>query len=249
MTKHLAVVTLLAGIVACRSTPGSVGAATTAAAPAARTGPPCPAPAELTGLARVAWGQPDAADVEVACVAARLGGGPAWVVYGLARDIPSDDGGETNARHTAVVTAAPPHAVIAASIEDELSFTDVDYGERPTYQAADLDGDGTDELVTTLEASPRGVFTTTLAITTVAGDELAVSEGIPIGYDDSASDAEPPGPTSCAADLRVVPDPDGRGQLIEVTASAATGDPDVAGACLSAGVHRFRYVDGALRPQ
>ncbi|MEZ4368081.1 MAG: hypothetical protein R2939_17640 [Kofleriaceae bacterium] len=205
----------------------------------------CPGDLELTALARAAWGveEPPPVELEVACLPGRFGE-PGYVLTGSVRHLDDDD---LTDRHTAVVNLAGE--AIAHAVVEGLTWRDLDYNaERPEYRVVDLDGDGVDELLTWLSLSPRGVFQTTLAVTAIQGDDLVVGElRVLVSYDDTAFDPDPPGPTSCDAEVEILGA--GAQAVVELTATEPTGDPDViAESCLTPGRHRFVYRDGELVP-
>jgi hypothetical protein len=220
-----------------------------AAAPAVTR--PCPAGAELEQLARDQWGIARGGKLEVECAEGRFGE-PAWVIWGLAYDVPMGDadgdepGGAVaeldNQLHTTIVT--PAGDVIARSDEGGLSFVDLDYGETPSYRPHDLDGDGVDELVTILSSSRRGYFVRELVLTVIADGALEPSgERLFVSYDDGGAVAEPPGPTSCPGTVRF------DATQIVIESGAPTGDPEVIeSACAPAGERRYALRDRALVP-
>jgi hypothetical protein len=123
--------------------------------------------------------------------------------------------------------------VVAHSIA-EIPGGDVD-DVHASYQAADLDGDGTDELVKVMEISKHGYTLVTASVLRVRGGALEQIDGPVVAYDDSA--VEPGTASSCEGAVAL------QGRQIVITVKNRHGDPD---SCLAVGRHAFELRAGKL---
>jgi hypothetical protein len=85
---------------------------------------------------------------------------------------------------------------------------------------ADLDGDGTDEVVEESEYVRRGWIIGTVEVFAIKGEELVGAGSVPLTYSDGAMQDDPSKGTECTATWKLAPS--GKGHIIEVTGTHAS---------------------------
>jgi hypothetical protein len=164
------------------------------------------------------WSGCGARDLRVRCTGGNFGK-PGWFVYAT-----YESEGQTMA--ASGILAADGHGELVAHSVVGILPWNVD---EATYQAADLDGDGTDELVEVLHESHRGFELVTASVLRLRGGTLEEIDGPLVSYDDSAREV-PSEATSCEGELAL------RGRQLVITMKNRKGDLD---RCLAVGQHAF----------
>lgn len=214
---------------------GKGGASTTAPARPAVT--PCPDGDALDAAATAAWQHGDG-DVNAACVALAAGGRGLWLLDGFLTT--KGDDGDALGAWTALVV--PGGEVVSLTGEADVPFGFLEHTTLDLWQAADLDGDGDDELLHFIGYAHMGYETTTLRLARVEGGALvAIGEDIPFSSDNSGAvdpdDPEGPAAATCTAEWKLVPA--GREQHIDITYAGE-------GECERTGHHVYRVAGDAL---
>lgn len=195
----------------------------TASSPSTAARVACPTGAELEQLARSTWNA-TGGTATAHCTAFVRAGDPLWLVEGrIDRDGPD---GRTVDFHSAVL-GARDHRVIRIEVDPQHPWT----ANGVEYEVADLDADGTDELIEVQTIRDDVHVEQTLTINHVAPDDpdhptlpLDGSRFIPLTND------------TCASTHRVIPGPDGTQQLEVV----GTGAGDTA-TCPQPGRHVYAW--------
>jgi hypothetical protein len=182
-------------------------------APARAAATPCPQGAELEAAAMKAWGK-TGGSVYAQCVAASVGGETLWLIDGTYEAPPSDDNFMMG-MWTALVT--PAGEVRWTQGDDELPYGAVERSYSQDYQAADLDGDGNDEIVHVAGYSHSGFDESSLVVlkVTATGVEM-MQTTIALSADNSAADVDPSELQTCDGAYQLV-DAGGGKKRIEVT--------------------------------
>ena len=167
-------------------------------ATAAAAAEPCPAGDALIETARAAWGK-GPGEIYADCVALRAGGETLWLVDGT-----FDPGGDsmTMGMWTALVT--PAGEVRWSAGDDELPYGAMMRTSSAGWTAADLDGDGTDEVLYETTYDHGGYLDSQLLVGRIAGGELVVAEGVPLSSDNSAADVDEAEMVVCSGAWEVV---------------------------------------------
>lgn len=182
---------------------------------------PCPTGDALDAAAIAAWRHGDG-EVIATCAPLQVGGAPAWVIAGFL-ERPTDDDAGLGA-WTAVVR--PTGEVLALDGDDGLPPGAIDHTTGDAWTAADLDGDGDDELIHVEGYSHMGYSTTSLSVLRVTGAALVqVSDLIELDSDNTAAitedDPDADRPHTCTGTWKL--EPTARGQRLVI---ARTGDSD-----------------------
>lgn len=214
---------------------GKGGASTTTPVRPAVT--PCPDGAALDAAAIAAWQHGDG-EVNAACVTLAAGGRGLWLLDGFLVTTGAD--GDALGTWTALVV--PGGEVVSLTGEADVPFGFLEHTTANDWQAADLDGDGDDELLHLIGYAHMGYENTTLRLTRVEGGVLvAIGEDIPLDSDNSGAvdpdDPEGPVAASCTATWKLVPA--GREQHLDIT---YVDD----GGCERTGHHVYRLAGDAL---
>lgn len=195
------------------------GKATPAPAPgnvsSRATAVPCPEGDELARVAIAAWGR-GPGTATAACGAVVIGGQPLWLINGFLERDESEE--FMVGEWTAVVR--PSGEVLSVEGDDGLAPATVDHMTDNQWLAADLDGDGDDELINLTGYAHMGLEATSLQVARIRGGVyVPVASQLQLSEDDTASvDADDPdaGPTHrCTATWKLVPV--GAAQHLEIT--------------------------------
>ena len=193
----------------------------------------CPEGPALEAAARKAWSV-DTAPVTPSCVAL-WSGEPLWLVDGWV------DRGTSVDMFIALVT--PGGEVRSVESDLELPSGAIDRSGT-TYAAADLDGDGRDEILLESAYSHGGYDQSSIMAVGVGADGKLVHSTEPalsLSADNTAADPDPGTAYSCDSTHRLVDRPGG-GKLLEIVSSPATGTTNES--CPTPGRHVYAW-DGA----
>lgn len=185
---------------------------------AARPAPtPCPAEAELAETARRAWGK-GPGTVTAGCVALIRKGATLWFVDGFFEPAESDG---TIGMWSALVT--PAGEVTWTEGADDLPESAMWRASTSDHVAADLDGDGDDEVLWIANYDHHGYISDALVAAAIVDGGLVVGEAIPLSSDNSAAivdDTETP--ETCSASWELVPAGAGRRVAVDYGDDCAT---------------------------
>lgn len=225
----------LAGLAAC----GPKGTKTTPP-PSGKDRIACPDGDALSEAAKTyfAGGNADSADVSASCVAVYTDR-PLWVLDGW-HESPTQEG---VALVTALVDPASKQAVWVSGAGD-FSFPPgaIDRMTGPGMSAADLDGDGKDELISITGTSAQGYDVESLSVLVIGATGLTTAGEIPFLEDNSAADPDPSELISCSTEWKLVAGPDGTKQL-DLTVTAQTPGES---SCLAPGHHVMKWTGHEL---
>ncbi len=207
--------------------------------------PACPPETDLVPRLRDIWQvPPDAAIDVVGCVRGRFGKA-GWLVEAFI------DVGDDESEQRIEIVAADGGGVIAAL--DTGSSTPVDRFDSDTgngWDVADLDADGTDELLQVQEWNHVAVLSTTMAVYRIDGAAIREVATLRLAYDNKgAKGMTARRVVQCESQHALADAPDGS-RTIQVdgtiTTSGRQAGPIAAAHCPLAGSHRYRLAGGAL---
>jgi len=185
--------------------------------------PDCPYDTQETETAaRAVWGPPPDAGVVVRCAPAAVAPDQALVLYGYAV---LDNRYEV---HVTIVKATPGHSVIADSYHRTTDAKQASSDHvTDEIEAADLDGDGIDELIDLRTMRPSAYDEVTSSSLTV----IALRNGALVST----------APVGCAGNYRLIEIGGGARPTydVEIAVRSFTG-PGAVG-CLARGKHRFAW--------
>lgn len=189
--------------------------------------PECPYDSQETETAaRAVWGPPPDAGVVVRCAPAAVAPDQALVLYGYAV---LDNRYEV---HTTIVKATPGHSVIADSYHRTTDAKQASSDHvTDEIEAADLDGDGIDELIDLRTMRPSAYDEVTSSTLTV----MALRNGALV----SAA------PVACAGNYRLIEIGGTDRPRYDVEIAVRAFGAGSAG-CLAKGKHRFAWDPAAL---
>lgn len=199
----------------------------------------CPTGDALTAAALHAWNHEGDLDgggeAYPSCAELVAGGEALWVIDGFLTTGGED--GTTLSTWTAIVTPAGEVRILQG--EGGLPPGAIEHRTDDAWRAADLDGDGDDELLHEIGYSHMGYESAALHVFRVRGRELVpIGDGIALGDDNTGSimgdDPDEPAPHACTAAWTLVAA--GKGQLVDVTYGGE-------GECPNRGRHAWR-LDG-----
>jgi hypothetical protein len=204
-------------------------------APPAAAAEPCPSGDALNDAARAGWGKGEGV-VTASCLALRAAGETLWLIDGTFE--PGTGEEMSLGMWTALIT--PGGEVRWAEGEDDLPYGAAMRSYTDGWTAADLDGDGTDEVLYVAGYDHGGYMESQLVAASIAGGKLAVGEAISLSSDNSAA-VDPADPETgelhvCDGAWELVPA--GAGRQVAVTYS---GDQ-----CEKPGRHVFSWNGAGL---
>jgi hypothetical protein len=205
--------------------PGSAPAATAGqdSAPAI----PCPGHEAIAETARAAWDQ-DTGTAVAECVALRHGGGTVWILDGWFEPEPNADG--LYSVWTALVR--PDGEVLWRDGHESVPYGALVRRTADDWTAADLDGDGNDEVLYVASYDHGGHLNSELMAGAIVEGRLdLMAEGIPLSRDNSAAAEDEDEIETCDGAWELVPAGDRRHVAITYTG------PD----CEQPGRHLFAW--------
>lgn len=197
------------GLVVIAGLAGACGPSATTPATVSGTAPPqapaiaaepCPSGEALNEAARRAWGK-GAGTVTADCVALVAAGETLWFFDGTFE--PGGPDAMSIGMWSALAT--PGGEVRWAEGEDDLPVGAMMRTYNVDWKAADLDGDGTDEVLHVAGYDHGGYMNSSLVIASIVGGQLTIaSEGLPLSADNSAADPDPSELESCDGSWELV---------------------------------------------
>jgi hypothetical protein len=208
----------------------------------------CPEDQALAAMLRVALGVPEDKTIEPdGCVAGRFPG-PGFLILAWVETV--EDGEPIDSEHHHVVVDAATRQRVAMAEPADLGPAARVMGEFGTGEgeAADLDGDGVDELLYVEESDEKGTQQRNRVVVQVRGDKLVELARFVVHYQDDAAVGEEAA-SECSATLTIdAPGADGaRSLTIEGRVTRAKeASPENTKDCIE-GRRVYRLVGGALR--
>lgn len=224
MTRSLPFLLLLAACGGKATTPATTDVTNTSDAHVAT---PCPDAARLAEIAASAFERPHEEDV---LCTALYAGEPLWLIEGHT-DV-TEDGMAGVSEATAIVTTGGEVRWVVVDGAIPWGAWEAEMG--PGYQAADLDGDGDDEVLYFGGYSKHGYTDTyVLASDVVDGKLVPAAESVALGSDNMGAAMEESEYEGCSEEHALVAGPNG-GLQLEVTRTAIG-----AGGCDGLGHHVY----------
>lgn len=205
----------------------------------------CPPAADLAGRLRDLWELPAAARLDIATCARGHFGRPGWLIDAFIAT------GDAGSEERIEVLAADDSGVIAILDPDGVRTADrADLGAGDSWQAADLDGDGMDELLEVQELFQTGVRSTALAVYRIEGTAIREVSRLPLAFDNQNAKAiTAPRIVTCSGQQSLA---DGgnrtREVLVEgtIARSGRRAEGTIRASCPLPGSHRYRLIGGKL---
>ena len=202
--------------------------------------PPCPTADALTALARGAWELADGT-VQVECAALWAEGQAWWYLDGAVEREDPDEGWSVDMGRALV--AAASGATAWREVDTGMPPATLDRSISGDFTAVDLDGDGSDELLTVSGYSHGGHEETALHVYRVAGGAVVAAGRLPLSADNAAAVEDEADMILCRGEHRLVAGPGGATR-IEITATwIGAVEPD---ACPPEGRRVYRWTGEAL---
>ena len=207
--------------------------------------PACPPEPDLAARLREVWQVPPDAEVDVAGCARGHFGRAGWLIDAFI------DSGDEESEERIEVLAADGSGVIAMLDPDGVRTADrFDVGAGNGWEAADLDGDGIDELLQVREAFHVAVRSSDLTIYRIDGAVLRQVGRLPLAFDNHGAKAiTAPRIVACSGQ-HALADGGNRSHDILIEGAIAKSGRQASGtvraSCPLPGSHRYRLVDGKL---
>jgi hypothetical protein len=207
--------------------------------------PACPPEADLAWRLRELWQVPPDAKVDVAGCARGHFGRAGWLVDAFI------DSGDEESEERIEVLAVDGSGVIAMLEPDGVRTADrFDVGAGDGWEAADLDGDGVDELLQLEERFDVGVHSTVLAVFRIEAAAIREVGRLHIAFDNRGAKAiTAPRIVSCSGQHALADGGNGARHIVVEGAIARSGrqaSGTANSSCPLRGPHRYRLVDGKL---
>lgn len=205
--------------------------------------PACPPDADLAPRLRELWDVPPDARLDLAGCARGHFGRPGWLVDAFI------DTGDEESEERIEVLAADGSGVIAALAPAAVRAVErLDTGAG--WEAADLDGDGVDELLQVQEYFQTAVRSTALAVYRVEGAVIREVATLALAFDNHNAKAISASRIVACHGQHTLADGGNRSHHILIEGAIAKSGRQAGGTvganCPLPGAHRYRLVDGKL---
>ncbi len=207
--------------------------------------PACPPEADLALRLREVWEVPPDAQLDIAGCARGHFGRPGWLIEAFI------DTADEESEQRIEVLAADQGRIIAALDPGAARAIDrFDPGAGDGWEAADLDGDGVDEVLQLEERFDVGVRSTALAVYRIDGAAIREVARLPIAFDNHGAKAiTAPRIVSCRGQHALADGGDGAHHILvegSIAKSGRQASATVNMSCPPSGSHRYRMVAGKL---
>lgn len=207
--------------------------------------PACPPETELAARLREQWEVPPDATLDVVACARGRFPRPGWLVAAFI-----DTADDESEQRIEVIAADGGGAIAALADGSAPAFDRFDTGAGDGWEAADLDADGTDELLQVEEWFQTAVRSTTLAVFRIDGAALREVGRLRLAFDNHGAKAiSAPRIVTCSSQHALSDGGDGTRHILVQGTVAVTGRQAASTAasnCPLPGTHRYRLIDGKL---
>lgn len=203
----------------------------------------CPPEPALRARLEERW-KPSPANVEIAgCTPGRFGR-PGWLVIAyLDTYEEGDEPGMPSSSMLRRIVLDPDGVIAESEPESVAPWYRAEGGGPGAVQLVDFDGDGTDEILETHDASHGGSSSRTLVVRRVESPAIRELFSREIGADNLAADSDQP--IEWSSEVEVKPLPAGRGHELVLTTSWSQGKPS-GPEDLAPGKHVYRLTNGTF---